>query len=485
MNILYKSGLDDKRVYQLSGSPRRAIDKYMSAFRKDFSRVVYSPSFRRLQGKSQLFPATSGNPFFRNRLTHSIEVSNIASSIAGFLNKKHDALNGNNSSVDYNVVAFAGLAHDLGHPPFGHTGEYELNSLMSKYGGFEGNAQTLRILTTLERRLSAYHDNYSKRSVEDLTLESGGLNLTFRSLASVLKYDKPVGESAVDRLPGVSDNKGYYLEDEPLVADLRSAYLSDTPHERLYSVECQIMDLADDIAYSTFDLEDCLKAEFLHPLDFLTSASDDRMKRIVKEVNTGLKKRGICEAVDDVTVVASILNVFERMFEFSPKSDYRNLQSSNANRALFASITHQEGVELSRRGYLRREFSMQRIQNSIQSVDIEFDSGAPIMTSVGIDDIVALEIECLKAYNFAMVIDSPELRRYDQKGRTVVRNLFEILMNNLKLLPSDERERLEITIEHTGIEEASQARAVSDFIAGMTDAYALELHDDFGGHTHI
>lgn len=481
MNLFYRSGLDDKRAYQLSGAPRRQIDKYMSAFRKDFSRVVYSPSFRRLQGKSQLFPATSGNPFFRNRLTHSIEVSNIANSIAGFLNKKHDALSGNGNSIDYNVVAFAGLAHDLGHPPFGHSGEKELNKLMKEYGGFEGNAQTLRILTTLERRLSAYHDNFSKRSVRDLTVESGGLNLTYRSLASVLKYDKLVGEESGDRLPGVPSMKGYYKEDKDLIDSLRSAYLAESDVDRLYSVECQIMDLADDIAYSTFDLEDCLKAEFLHPLDFLTSASDDRMRRIVDEVNNGLKKRGINEVVDDVTVVASILNVFERMFEFSPHSEYRDLQNSNADRALFASITHQEGVELSRRGYLRREFSMQRIQNSIQSVDIFVDETTPILTSVRIEDIVALEIECLKAYNFSMVIDSPELRRYDQKGRTVVHNLFNILMNNLKLLPSDERERLEISIAHSGSIENSEARAVCDFIAGMTDAYAIELHDDLGG----
>jgi dGTPase len=124
---------------------------YRSPFRRDYARLVHSPSFRRLQGKTQLFPGLESD-FFRNRLTHSFEVAQIAKSITLFLNNSNEFLRTNEYVIDTDLVEFAGLAHDLGHPPFGHKGEKALNECMQDSGGFEGNAQTLRVLTRIEKK---------------------------------------------------------------------------------------------------------------------------------------------------------------------------------------------------------------------------------------------------------------------------------------------------------------------------------------------
>jgi dGTPase len=124
-------------------------ESYRTEFRRDYARLIHCPSFRRLQGKVQLFPCHEGD-FFRNRLTHSLEVAQIAKSIAIRLNETIPYFQTHKINTD--LVEFAGLAHDLGHPPFGHNGEAELDQLMMDYGGFEGNAQTLRILSRLEKK---------------------------------------------------------------------------------------------------------------------------------------------------------------------------------------------------------------------------------------------------------------------------------------------------------------------------------------------
>jgi len=112
-----------------------------------------------LQGKTQLFPILESD-FFRNRLTHSLEVAQIAKDIAIHLNNKHDELK--NDPIDLDVVELAGMMHDLGHPPFGHTGEKALNECMKEHGGFEGNAQTIRIITKLEKKFESLHDAQGK-----------------------------------------------------------------------------------------------------------------------------------------------------------------------------------------------------------------------------------------------------------------------------------------------------------------------------------
>jgi dGTPase len=249
---------DTDRLFPITDKP--AAD-YRSAYRRDYGRLLHSPAFRRLQGKTQLFAGLESD-FFRNRLTHSLEVAQIAKGIATKLN---DDLN---LDVDIDLVEFAGLAHDLGHPPFGHTGETVLNELMASHGGFEGNAQTLRILTRLEKKLDNPENQLSDGG-QPIWFQAGsergaGLNLAARTIASVLKYDTPVSSRV--RLEKVE--KGYYYSEKPIVDFIR-AKVAPGYGEKLKTVECQIMDIADDIAYSTYDLDDILKAEFISPLDIV------------------------------------------------------------------------------------------------------------------------------------------------------------------------------------------------------------------------
>lgn len=169
-----------------SGSPER----YRSVFRRDFARIVHAPAFRRLQRKTQLFPGDESD-FFRNRLTHSLEVAQIAKSIAIRLNHLVVEEFGEDvGEIDTDLVELVSFAHDLGHPPFGHTGEYALQEKMFEAGGFEGNAQTLRILARLEKRqtIQAGHTTDFVEFADGKDLRAG-LNLCFRSLAAVLKYD--------------------------------------------------------------------------------------------------------------------------------------------------------------------------------------------------------------------------------------------------------------------------------------------------------
>src|SRR5262249_18001559 len=147
------------------------------------ARLTHSPAFRRLQGKTQLFPGIESD-YFRNRLTHSLEVGQIAKSIAIRLNALVPELS--KAPINPDLVEFAGWCHDLGHPPFGHQGEIALDDMMLTEGGFEGNAQTLRIIGRLEKRQhSCDHPSGIASSGND---SRPGLNLTARSIAAVLKY---------------------------------------------------------------------------------------------------------------------------------------------------------------------------------------------------------------------------------------------------------------------------------------------------------
>ena len=155
--------------------------------------------------------------------------------------------------IEPEIVEFAGLAHDLGHPPFGHNGEEALDECMRDYGQFEGNAQSLQIVSRLEKK--AYREGSDPFGTDEIDVRCG-LNLTYRSLASLLKYDKAIPIRYEDReSSGVM--KGYYAEDTELVNNIKSNVLGIVDDDLEFkTIECSIMDIADDIAYSTYDLED-------------------------------------------------------------------------------------------------------------------------------------------------------------------------------------------------------------------------------------
>ena len=201
-----QEGVADRSLYSEGDWRRehteRASEPWRTEARRDYARVIHSPSFRRLQGKTQVFPGHESD-FFRNRLTHSLEVAQIAESIAYRLNHNESLFRA--YPIDPRICATAGLVHDLGHPPFGHNGERALDDRMRLYGGFEGNAQTLRILSKLEKKIPS--GSSSAPTTYDGRI---GLNLTYRTLASTLKYDR-----VVPHIRTLEDSlvKGYYAEE--------------------------------------------------------------------------------------------------------------------------------------------------------------------------------------------------------------------------------------------------------------------------------
>ena len=223
---LYSPPTDEKRVVKASVKAGDA----RNAYRRDSARLIHSPCFRRLQGKTQLFPSGEDD-FFRNRLTHSLEVAQIATGIALNLNKSQPQLR--QQPIDVDLVHFAALAHDLGHPPFGHDGERTLDQLMKKNGGFEGNAQTIRILTRLEKK----EIDSSPITAHGKDIRAG-LDLTFRSIASVLKYDKEIPIKR-NKISGVV--KGYYKSEAPLINEIKSAIAPRSPKGKFKTIECSII----------------------------------------------------------------------------------------------------------------------------------------------------------------------------------------------------------------------------------------------------
>lgn len=255
-----------RRLYEKNDydREREVPDKdndYRGSFRRDLARLIHSPAFRRLQGKTQLFPSDE-NDFFRNRLTHSIEVAQIATGIALNLNAQELK----DDPLDVDLLHLAALAHDLGHPPFGHNGEKVLDNKMQKYGGFEGNAQTLRILARLEKKetIGFPTATVTAKSAEPIGADESdqrlGLNLTYRSLASIMKYDRKMPETEEERKTEADKKrvgfsrrpvKGYYNIESALVLKIKKA-VAPGYTGTFKTLECSIMDLADDIAYSTY-----------------------------------------------------------------------------------------------------------------------------------------------------------------------------------------------------------------------------------------
>ena len=188
--------------------------KYRSPFQRDRDRIIHSASFRRLKHKTQVFVNTEGD-HFRTRITHSIEVAQIARSIAKFLNLNED------------LAETLSLAHDLGHTPFGHAGENALNECMNEHGGFDHNLQTLRIVMFLENKYFKFN----------------GLNLTIETLEGLLKHNGPVEDfKTVDSLIGLKSFKNKIKFDQ------------------FPSLEAQISSISDDIAYNNHDIQDGINA---------------------------------------------------------------------------------------------------------------------------------------------------------------------------------------------------------------------------------
>ena len=337
-------------------------------YQRDRDRIVHSGAFRRLEYKTQVFVNHEGD-LFRTRLTHSIEVAQIARSVA------------RNLSLNEDLTEAISLAHDLGHTPFGHAGQDALNSCMKNYGGFEHNLQSLRVVDRLEERYGAFD----------------GLNLTYETREGILKHcDK---------------------ETAARLGDVGQRFLED----RRPSLEAQLANMADEIAYNNHDVDDGLRSGLLS----VGQLKDVGLfARFWKEVH---------QALPDITERRAIHETIRRMIG-----------------ALICDLT---------------QTSMARIRDADpRSVDDVRDAEPLIAFS----DAMASESGVLKQFLFEHLYRHHQVNRMTSKARRIVRKLFSIFMEEPQLLAPEYRS--------ASGDEYEQARKIADYIAGMTDRYAMRQY---------
>lgn len=386
-------------------------------FEVDRARIVHSSAFRRLQGKTQIFGVGEGD-FFRTRLTHSLEVAQVGKGLALFLNRQPDLAP---TPIATELVEAACLAHDLGHPPFGHNGEAALQALMHPYGGFEGNAQNLRILTRLEAKREGF-----------------GLDLTRATLESVLKYLQPYGQKKAARGDGAGAaqavEKCYYDDDAAIVDWIRAGATHD--HR---SLESEVMEWADDISYSVHDLEDGLHADLVR-LDHF-----DHEGTLARIAAYAAKKGGGNVAPDEVrTYMRGLLEPLRAPRAAKVKELRKSLTSMLINRFITATtVTRRPDVP----GYA---------------------------LALHVPAEVRREAAILMGVEMVLMIRNPRVTTLEHKGKLVVSRLFEAHAQPDvgDLFPEDVREAWEPVRD----DETARLRVVCDYIASMTDAHALKLY---------
>ena len=349
-----------------------------SVFQRDRDRIIHSAAFRRLQHKTQVFVHHEGD-HYRSRLTHSLEVAQIARSVARELGLEED------------LAEALALAHDLGHPPFGHAGEDALNAVMADFGGFDHNAQALRILTYLEKRYA----------------EFDGLNLTWESLEGIAKHNGPV-------TPPFPAALAEYNEHQDL--DL-GTYAGP---------EAQVAALADDIAYNNHDIDDGVRAG-LFTLD----------------------------ALADVPLVGPVLAHVRDKYPALPQSQ---LVFETVRRVINLMVS--DLVAQTRRNVSKA---------TPLSVEDVRRLGSPLAAFSG--DLLAQEKE-LRAFLVNNMYRHDRVNKMSQQGKQIVTDLFRFYLDNPAQLPDDWRPE-----NDEAQDQQKLARGIADFVAGMTDRYAIDSHE--------
>ena len=378
-------------------------------FARDRARVLHSSGWRRLAAKTQVLSPASGVDFARNRLTHSLEVAQIGRELAVAL------------GVSQDVVDTACLAHDLGHPPFGHNGERALNEWMTGFGGFEGNAQTLRILTRLE----------PKRFAADGS--SLGLNLTRATLDASCKYPWSLPEAA----PG-SMKFGYFSDDAPVFAWLR-----DGAPERRKCVEAQVMDFSDDVAYSVHDFEDAIVSEHIDPLILTSRSGHSALIRAVAEWADGrFSADDLGAAYDRIAASPNWITAWEgsRRDQAQLKNFTSDMIGRFARSATQATLAAADGASLARYG-----------------------------AEVVVPQEIRAEIAVLKGIVAAFVMQSGRRQPTYRRQRGLLIELLHTLWES----GAHELEPAYAADFHAASDEAAARRAVVDQVASLTDQSAI------------
>ncbi len=395
----------------------KSDDEERSEFERDRARIIHSAAFRRLQGKTQVFTSGEGD-FYRTRLTHSLEVGQIAKGLALRL------------GANTELVEAAALLHDIGHPPFGHAGEDELKKLMVNYGGFEANAQNVRLINELEKKSTAYH----------------GLNLTRAVIDAQLKYKNA---------PYENFRKFIYADDLPFAdwASHDARIEAGCDEAKARSFECQIMNQADDIAYAVHDLEDGLHAKYIDAFTF--SRSDTRMSRVLRDLKLEFEDEDIDSLYNDVV---------EMLYEFNPsittnasKFDYDNqraFRKEMTTKLIHRYVTAAERVRVEH-----------RVSNCVSS---------RYLYNVEMPRDKEIEIDLVNKIIWYFVITAPQVRVLEAKGKYIIRALFKKFFDEYHFLPDDWQDGL-----GSDTSERERARRVADYISGMTDDYAQKTYAKF------
>ncbi len=374
------------RLYPENSSPTR------SDFQRDRDRIVHTTAFRRLKHKTQVFIAQDGD-HYRTRLTHTIEVAQIARALARAL------------KLDEDLAEGVALVHDFGHTPFGHTGEDALHEALLPYGGFDHNAQSLRIVTKLERRYADFD----------------GINLTWESLEGLVKHNGPLlTKEGVGTRGPVPQPILDYCE----IHDLELATFA--------SLEAQAAAIADDIAYNTHDIDDGLRSGYL-----------------------------TFDMLEDIPFLAGLMaEVRARYPNLEPNRFTHEIMRRQITRMVEDVISvAQERLALLRPGSADDIRQADRVIATFSEAMAETDRQ-------------------IKAMLFKRIYRHPEIMRIRAGAAQIVTDLFGAYMANPKEMQSH------YWVDHiAGLAEAAKARHVGDYLAGMTDTYAISAHRRLFDHT--
>ncbi|MGP5346608.1 anti-phage deoxyguanosine triphosphatase [Psychrobacter celer] len=443
----FKEKMEARRKYQ----PDRT-DDVRSQFDRDEARLIHSAAFRRLQSKTQVL-GLGESDFYRTRLTHSMEVAQIGRGIVQYLCKNYEHYQ--DILPDMSLITAICLAHDIGHPPFGHGGEVALNYCMREYGGFEGNGQTLRILGKLDK----YTENH-------------GLNPTRRMLLGVLKYPAAYSSLVNDGFYGSENNpdipywlfkadaqkppKCYYDVDEDIVEFIFEGFDAEDvkkftafepkkdKHQctRFKSLDCTIMNLADNISYSLHDLEDALSLGMISREQWQEHFNDH----------------------------SSLFDMVENL------DNERGEKESN-----FDCITRKLFCDES---YERKDAIGRLVNLMITNAEIVENGSNCKNALLGLEVKLKKEVEELREHIFKIVyevvIKDVNVQQLEFKGQKLVIELFQVLAKDPeRFLPKSTKVIWKDSTKNLPVEdqEAAQMRVICDFIAGMTDDYATRFYE--------
>jgi dGTPase len=356
------------------------VSRTRTAFARDRDRIIHCTAFRRLKEKTQVFVAHEGD-HYRTRLTHSLEVAQIARSLAHAL------------KLDTDLAETVALAHDLGHPPFGHAGEDELQAQMAAYGGFDHNVQTFRVVTKLEERYPRFD----------------GLNLSWETVEGVIKHNGPVSH----RL------------DEPAwraIADYADGW--DLRLDGFASLEAQCAAIADDIAYNNHDVDDGVQAGLF--------------------------------SLDDLAEVPLIGPILKGTRADWPEAGERMIRLEAVRRMIGVMVED-----------VLAETERRLAADKIQSNE---DVRTAKRALVGFSNGMLEDLGVLRQFLFTRMYRHYRVNRMRSQARRILSEMFQLFMSEPGVMPPEWSAKAEAR------DPIKRARAVCDYIAGMTDRYAIEEH---------